>query len=153
MGDDTVMKPRPHPVPPGFKILPPVSPFFRTLGKVYILERPGQAPVYGLHVRPKHANRHGTGHGGFLATLADTFMAAFVHHQRREIGTMWTIRLNMEYKRPAPMGAWLECHLAEIRREGAFVTVDCVLQTGPAETPVITNKATAVFKVADREPA
>lgn len=143
-------RPPPHPVPPGFRPLPPVSRFFAALGKVYIRESAEDPPVYGLHVRPKHGNRHGTGHGGFLATLADTFMAAFVHHQRPEIGTMWTVRLSMEYKRPAPMGVWLEGHLTGIERDGAFVTVHCELRTGPAERPVVTNRATAVFKVNDK---
>ncbi|MFC3675854.1 PaaI family thioesterase [Ferrovibrio xuzhouensis] len=138
---------KPAAVPPGFTVLPPVSRFFATLGKVYV--RPGAdgtAPVYGLHVRPKHANRHGTGHGGFLATLADTFMAAFVHETRRDVGTMWTVRLEMEYKRPAPMGGWLEGHCTGIERAGNFVTVRCELRCG--ET--VTNRATAVFKVSDR---
>lgn len=147
-------RPRPHAIPPGFVVLPPVSAFFATLGKVYVRpsEQDGGPPVYGLHVRPKHANRHGTGHGGFLATLADTFMAAFVHHQRPEIARMWTVRLAMEYKRPAPMGAWLEGHLLRITREGDFVTAECELRAGDAERPVITNRATAVFKVTDRTP-
>jgi uncharacterized protein (TIGR00369 family) len=136
-----------HPVPPGFVVSPPVSPFFATLGKVYVRDAgDGTPPVYGLHVRPKHANRHGTGHGGFLATLADTFMAAFVHHQRPEIGRLWTVRLSMEYKRPAPMGAWLEGHLSGIERDRDFITVHCELRAGDS----ITNKGTAVFKVADR---
>lgn len=139
-------RPPPHPVPDGFVVLPPVSPFFAGLGKVYIREQADGPPVYGLHIRPKHGNRHGTGHGGFLATLADTFMAAFVHHQRRDIGRLWTLRLSMEYKRPATMGAWLECHLSRIERDGDFVTVDCDLRIG--ET--VTNRATAVFKVEDR---
>lgn len=136
-----------RPVPPGFIVSPPVSPFFATLGKVYVRDaRDGTPPVYGLHVRPKHANRHGTGHGGFLATLADTFMAAFVHHQRPDVGRIWTVRLSMEYKRPAPMGAWLEGHLAGIERERDFITVHCELRVGD----IVTNKGTAVFKVADR---
>ncbi len=138
---------KPHPVPPGFAVLPPVSRFFAALGKVYVRDAgDGSPPVYGLHVRPKHGNRHGTGHGGFLATLADTFMAAFVHHQRPGIGTMWTVRLSMEYKRPAPMGAWLEGHLTSITREGKFVTVHCELRVGDT----VTNKATAVFSATDK---
>lgn len=140
-------RPAPHPVPEGFVVLPPVSPFFAGLGKVYVRDPgDGSPPVYGVHVRPKHANRHGTGHGGFLATLADTFMAAFVHHQRREIGRLWTLRLDIEYKRPAVMGAWLECHFGGIERDGSFVTVHCDLRIGD----VVAARANAVFKVEDR---
>ncbi|WP_341894274.1 PaaI family thioesterase [Ferrovibrio terrae] len=138
---------QPAPVPPGFAVLPPVSPFFRSLGKVYIRDDAmGAPPVYGLHVRPKHANRHGTGHGGFLATLADTFMAAFIYHQRSDIGKMWTTQLSMDYRRPAPMGAWLTCHLIELTREGDILTVQCELKVGA----LVTNRATATFKVFDK---
>jgi len=144
-----IHRPQSHPVPPGFVTLPPVSRFFATLGRVYVRRSgDGQPSIYGLHVRPKHANRHGTGHGGFLATLADTFMAAFVHEARPEIGSMWTMRLEMEYKRPAPMGGWLEGHCTGIVRDRDFVTVRCELRHGAT----VTNRATAVFKVSDRAP-
>ena len=151
MGHHTGMTRRKSaPVPEGFTVLPPVSRFFATLGKVYVRHsHDGQPPVYGLHVRPKHANRHGTGHGGFLATLADTFMAAFVHETRDDVGTMWTVRLEMEYRRPAPMGVWLEGRCTGIERKGDFVTVTCELRYG--ET--VTNRATAMFKVSGRQPA
>ena len=52
----------------------------------------------------------------------------------------------MEYKRPAPLGAWLEGHLAGIERDRDFVTVHCELRTAEG----VANKGTAVFKVADR---
>lgn len=143
----------PHPVPQGFRPLPPVSPFFRTLGKVYVRDSGGDdpPPVFGIHVRPKHANRHGTGHGGFLATLVDTFMAAFVHHRHPGL-TLWTVRLSLEYKRPVPMGAWLEGHLGDITRDDRFITVNMDLRTGAADgKATVTNKATAVFSIADRK--
>jgi uncharacterized protein (TIGR00369 family) len=137
-----------HSVPEGFVILPPVSPFFARLGKVYIRDLGDDAPpVYGLHIRRKHTNRHGTGHGGFLATLADTFMAGLVHHRRPEVGRLWTLRLGVEYKRPATMGAWLECHLGSIERDGDFVTIHCNLRI----EDIIAAKANAVFKVEDRQ--
>lgn len=109
----------------------------------------GVPPVYGLHVRPKHANRHGTGHGGFLATLADTFMAAFIYHQRDDVGKRWTTQLAMDYRRPAPMGAWLTCHLTGLERNGDILTVQCELRVGS----LVTNRATATFKVFDRASA
>ncbi|MCW0233679.1 MAG: PaaI family thioesterase [Ferrovibrio sp.] len=138
---------RAAPVPPGFTVLPPVSKFFGSLGKVYVRDdRSGAPPVFGLHVRPKHGNRHGTGHGGFLATLADTFMAAFILHQRPEIGKMWTTQLTLDYRRPVPMGAWLECQLADLKFEGDILTVACELRVGS----LVTNRATATFKVVAR---
>ncbi|MBS4047636.1 MAG: PaaI family thioesterase [Alphaproteobacteria bacterium] len=138
---------KPSPVPPGFTVFPPPSKFFATLGKVYLRDDgSGAPPVYGLHLRPKHANRHGTGHGGFLATLADTFMAGFIYHQRPETGKMWTTQLTLDYRRPAPMGAWLECHLTELKVEGDILNVQCELRVGA----LVTNRASATFKIAER---
>lgn len=151
MGHHTAMiRRKPAPVPAGFVVLPPVSRFFATLGKVYVChDGNGQPPVYGLHVRPKHANRHGTGHGGFLATLADTFMAGFVHETRPDTGTMWTMRLELDYRRPVPMAGWLEGHCTGIERKGSVITVTCELRCDGK----VTNRATAVFKVSDRPAA
>lgn len=138
---------RPDPVPPGFVPAPPVSAFFASLGKCYVKDgAEGEAPIFGLHIRPKHGNRHGTAHGGMLATLADTWMAAFVRHQRPEIETLWTLRLSLEFKRAVPMGAWLEGHFAGLERDGDFVTVHCHLRLGDT----LADKATAVFKVSDK---
>lgn len=144
---------KPSPVPPGFIVLPPVSKFFAALGKVYVRHsEDGASPVYGLHVRPKHGNRNGTGHGGFLATLADTFMASFIHHLRPDVSTMWTTKLAIEYRRPAPIGAWLECHLTDLQEEGDILTVQCELRVGA----LVTNRASATFKIvgkiAERRP-
>lgn len=140
---------KPSPVPPGFAVFPPPSKFFRTLGRVYLRDGGNDAaPVYGLHVRPKHANRHGTGHGGFLATLVDTFMAGFIRHRQPEVETMWTTQLTIDYRRPVPMGAWLECHLTELQQEGDSLTVQCELRVGS----LVTNRASASFRIARRRP-
>jgi uncharacterized protein (TIGR00369 family) len=140
---------KPSPVPPGFTVFPPPSKFFAMLGKVYLRDGGrGAPPVYGLHLRPKHANRHGTGHGGFLATLADTFMAGFIRHQQPEVETMWTTQLTMDYRRPAPMGAWLECHLTDLQQDGDSLTVQCELRVGS----LVTNRASASFRIAQRRP-
>lgn len=141
---------KPSPVPPGFAPLPPVSKFFAALGKVYVrYSEDGSAPVYGLHVRPKHGNRNGTGHGGFLATLADTFMASFIHHLRPDVTKMWTTKLTIEYRRPAPIGAWLECHLSDLQQDGDDISVQCELRVGA----LVTNRATANFRIAGRRTA
>lgn len=133
------------PVPAGFAVFPPPSKFFRSLGKVYVRDSGDMPPVYALHVRPKHTNRHGTGHGGFLATLADTLMPAFIHHRHPEIGKIWTTQLTIDYRRPVPMGAWLECYLTDLQVDGDILTVQCELRIGA----LVTNRASATFKAAD----
>lgn len=119
----------PSPVPPGFIRIKSSSRFFRGLGRYYILEQSDQPPVYGLHVRPKHGNRHGTGHGGFLASLADTFMAGYVSHECPG-ARMVTADLRIRYVRPAQMGDWLQNRQVSLVRQGDTVLVQCDLECG-----------------------
>lgn len=118
--------PQPDPIPPGFKRAVPVSTYFAALGKFYVRETPGQPPVWGIHVRHKHGNRYGTGHGGFIATLADTHMAGFVHHNFPGMRVV-TTDLKVKYIRPAYHGSWLEGHQVEVKREGDYGLVVCDL--------------------------
>ncbi len=119
------------PIPCGFVRAKSASRFFTGLGRFYMREQPEghsvhNLPVYGLHVRPKHSNRHGTGHGGFLATLADSFMAGFVSlgfNGRR----MVTTDLKIKYLRPARIGQWLEGHCIAMAQKGDYVVVTCDL--------------------------
>lgn len=135
----------PDPIPPGFKKAVPISAFFATLGKFYVRQMPGQPPVWGIHLRPKHGNRHGTGHGGFLATLADTHMAGFVHYNFPNMKVI-TTDLKLKYLRPAVMGAWLEGHQVEVTREGDYATVVGDLKVGEQ----VIARCTARFKLLPR---
>lgn len=130
------------PVPPGFIRATPVSRFFASLGKFYIRRIDGEPPVWGIHLRPKHGNRHGTGHGGFLATLADTHMAGFIHYNFPDVRVV-TTDLKLKYLRPARMGDWLEAHQASVEREGDYATVVCDLKVAGQ----IVVRATARFKL------
>lgn len=119
-------RPVPPPVPPGFVRARSASRFFTMLGRFYQRASDTGLPVYGLHIRPKHGNRHGTGHGGFLATLGDSFMAGFVNlgfPGRR----MVTTELKIKYLRPARIGLWLEGHCIAMQQKGDYVDVVCDL--------------------------
>ncbi len=122
------------PVPPGFVRARPNSRFFRSLGRYYMLERPDAPPVYGIHARPKHGNRHGTGHGGFLATLADTFMAGYASHAFPGERIV-TAELRIRYVRPARIGSWLQSRCVSIERKADIVLVQCDVEADGA--PVI----------------
>lgn len=100
----------PQSVPEGFVKAVPTTAFFALLGRYYIRPTEGAAPVFGLHVRPKHVNRYATAHGGFLATLFDAGMAAHIRHYAPGLTGMRTKTLTVEYKRPVPLGAWIEIH-------------------------------------------
>lgn len=132
----------PPEIPPGFRRATPVSAYFARLGKTYMRTGPDNMPVFGLQVRPNHGNRHGTGHGGFLATLLDTFMAAMVHAAIPGV-RLWTTDLKVKYLRPAQVGVWMEGHCVSVTREGDRATVICDLKAGD----VTICRGTARFKL------
>ncbi len=129
-------------VPPGFVRAAPVSRFFASLGKFYIRQPEAAPPIWGIHLRPKHGNRHGTGHGGFLATLMDTHMAGFIHYNFPNVRVV-TTDLKLKYLRPARMGDWLEAHQVSVTREDGYATVVCDLKVGDATIA----RGTARFKL------
>jgi len=103
-------------IPEGFAKTPATTPFFKLAGRHYAKREPGAAPVFGLHVRPKHTNRYATAHGGFLATFFDAGMAAHIRHHAPGVTGMRTKTLTVEYKRPVPLGAWIELHGADYKQ-------------------------------------
>lgn len=103
-------RPRPLKPPAGFVKAQSATPFFTLLGRFYEQPQEGPCPVFGIRIRPKHLNRYGTAHGGFIATLADASMAAFLRLRLPDLVAMRTITLQVDYKRPCPLGAWVTIH-------------------------------------------
>jgi uncharacterized protein (TIGR00369 family) len=116
-------------VPEGFARVRRRSPFLDQVGQLYVPED-GEQPVYGLRIRPEHANNRGGAHGGVLMTVADLvlgYTTAFAHEPPLR---MATANLNIDFVGAAQIGDWLEGR-AEIVRAGrslAFAT--CYLTVG-----------------------
>ncbi len=113
------------PPPEGFARVERRSPFLDLLGELYVRDEDGR-PVYGLRVRPEHANNRGGLHGGVLTTLADLVLGYTTAFASDPPLALTTASLTVDFVGGAAVGDWLEGR-AEIVRVGralAFATCD-----------------------------
>jgi acyl-coenzyme A thioesterase 13 len=84
-----------------------------------VLCRPdGGHLVFRVEARPAHCNGHGTVHGGFLATLADIWLAYNVIHLLPGTMSIVTASLTVDYLAPTRAGDTLESQMDRIRLGG-----------------------------------
>lgn len=77
--------------------------------------------VVTLDAGDDHANRHGTIHGGAVATLVDTAMGAAVYSKFDGEQAPVTIEMKVTYLEPASIGRLTA--KAEVRRAGKRITI------------------------------
>ncbi|MDN5749280.1 MAG: PaaI family thioesterase [Pseudonocardia sp.] len=117
------------PVSDGFTRVQRRSPFLDLLGALHVRDDDGQ-PVYGMRVRPQHANNRGAAHGGVLMTLADLVLGYTTAFASDPPLPLTTASMSVDFVGAAQVGEWLEGR-AEIVRTGrslAFAT--CYLTVG-----------------------
>jgi uncharacterized protein (TIGR00369 family) len=76
--------------------------------------------VVALDGAQHHANRHGTVHGGAIATLIDTAMGAAVYSAADGQAPV-TIEMKVTYLEPAPLERLTAT--AQVRRRGKRITI------------------------------
>jgi acyl-CoA thioesterase len=87
-----------------------VDPFMKLLGIQAESAAPGTARAWGT-ARPEHLNLHGTAHGGFLYTLADSAFALAANSHGVPAVALAT---HMEYLQPGKAGEALEATATEV---------------------------------------
>jgi uncharacterized protein (TIGR00369 family) len=98
----------------GFGRCPMTGPFAPTL--MPVLCRPeGKHLVFRLEARPEHCNGHVTLHGGFIATLADIWLAYNLIHQLPKTVSVVTASLTVDYLSPILPGDHLESQIDRLR--------------------------------------
>ena len=86
-----------------------------------VQEAAGGRAVVTLDAGDHHANRHGTVHGGAVATLVDTAMGAAVYSKFDGEEAPVTIEMKVTYLEPARVGRLTAT--AEVRRAGKRITI------------------------------
>ena len=86
-----------------------------------VTEAEGGRAVVTLDAEQHHANRHGTVHGGAIATLVDTAMGAAVYSEFNGEQAPVTIEMKVTYLEPAAVG--LLTATAQVRRAGKRITI------------------------------
>lgn len=129
MGDDTTDH---------LKIMTPAA---RLLGREWLdCDRASGVSRSRFHAPPEFANRHGTVHGGFLAAMLDSAAGLAVLDTLPPDLSMVTVRLDTEYLKPAPIGAF-EASARVAERDDRNVYIDAELAT-PDGTIVARARAT-----------
>jgi len=81
-----------------------------------VLCRPdGKHLAFRVEVRPEHCNGYSTAHGGFIATLADIWLAYNVIHLLPKTVRIVTASLSVDYLAAAEAGDALESHIDRVR--------------------------------------
>lgn len=81
-----------------------------------VLCRPdGEHLTFRVEVRPSHCNGYATAHGGFIATLADIWLAYNVIHLLPKTARIVTASLAVDYLAPARAGDALESQIDRVK--------------------------------------
>ena len=86
-----------------------------------VTESSGGRAVVTLDAAENHSNRHGTVHGGAVATLVDTAMGAAVFSEFDGEQAPVTIEMKVTYLEPAHIGVLTAT--AQVRRAGKRITI------------------------------
>jgi acyl-coenzyme A thioesterase PaaI-like protein len=105
--------------PPGFELLPSLSPFMIHAGEFFIRRELDATCTVGAWVRPEHSNGEGFAHGGFLLAFADVAITV--------VTTTITISLSADFIRPPRTGSWLQARINVRKRSRSVVFADAII--------------------------
>lgn len=118
------------------------DPFALSLRLTSELVSPGRALVFGV-VQETHLNFHGTAHGGFIYTLADT---AFALASNSHDIPAFALATHMEYLLPARAGDRLEANAEEVHVGGRTALYRVEVKRGPDLIALFTGTVYRVMK-------
>lgn len=126
-----------------------MTPAARLLGREWLdCDRASGVSRSRFHAPPEFANRHGTVHGGFLAAMLDSAAGLAVLDTLPKDLSMVTARLDTEYLKPAPIGAF-EAQARVAARDDRNVVIEAELATAQG---VVVARARATMRIVRRRP-
>ena len=97
----------------GYAPWPNASPFLSSFAHMFFKAQDDRL-IFRVEVVPTHCNGFQVAHGGFLATLADIWLACNVGHALPQTRFV-TASLNVDYLRPVTIGARLESQIDRLK--------------------------------------
>lgn len=140
VANDALLAPPPPDIPEGFRPRHAGGPFLLPIGPIWLRPAEGGA-TFGIRLERRHCNSQDVAHGGMLATFADIVLGIGGGEQAGTEGHFVTVSLVTDYLAPAPLGAWLECRPALLRRTSRLMFVEGRFEADGA--PVV--RASGVF--------
>lgn len=110
-------------IPEGFLPRRAGGPFLEPIGPIWLRAGEGGSS-FGIRLERRHCNNQAVAHGGMLATFADLVLGIGGTEQAGAPGHFITVSLVTDYLAPAPLGAWLECRPALLRRTSRLMFVE-----------------------------
>ncbi|MHB8623198.1 MAG: PaaI family thioesterase [Sulfuricaulis sp.] len=98
----------------GFSIWPTPGRFVLSLARIFFKPN-GEHLTFRVIVTAGHCNGLDIAHGGFISTLADSWLACNVAHLLPEETRFVTASLSVDFLRPVKAGAWLESEIDRIK--------------------------------------
>jgi uncharacterized protein (TIGR00369 family) len=134
------------PPPDGFIPHFKKSPFTDPFEPLYSRIDPAQISI-GTWLREAHCNSRGLVHGGFVATLADNAMGltcvSALKAEGREVTSLVTISLNVDYVGMAKIGDWIDTESTAIRLTKSLGFINGLIKANDR----VIARATATFKI------
>lgn len=131
-------------VPEGYAPLHRSSPYLELIGPFYSRGTTEDFGI-GLRIEAKHTNARGVAHGGVLATMADIATGYAIVASKKDLRSLVTANLTIDYVGSARDGDWVESS-TDIQKVGSRLAfANTYLSVG--STRIV--RASAVFLVVD----
>lgn len=98
----------------GFSAWPTSGRFVPALARMFFKPQ-GEYLTFRVEVAPDHCNGFNIVHGGFISTMADSWLACNVAHLLPKETRFVTASLSVDFLRPVKAGAWLESEIDRIK--------------------------------------
>ena len=98
----------------GFSVWPAAGRFVPALFRVFF-KPDGEHLSFRVEVLLEHCNGFNIVHGGFISTMADTWLACNVAHLLPKETRFVTASLSVDFLRSVKAGAWLESEIDRIK--------------------------------------
>ncbi|SEJ83529.1 Thioesterase superfamily protein [Marinovum algicola] len=121
---DLLANDMPDDPPEGFKVLAIEEGFNLWIGSVYGKVVDGRLK-FGLRIRRRHLNPHGTAHGGLIASLADLQgLSCQKENPDLRFMLMPTVQMSVDYLAPARLGDWVEMSTRLVQQTRSLLFTD-----------------------------
>ena len=136
-------------IPPGFEPQQRGSPLTDPWEPIYWKQTP-EAIILGLWLAKPHTNARGFVHGGLIAALTDKAMGHSCGHQLRNISSLVTVSMSIDFISSAQIGQWLTVETDVIKTGSTICFAQCFVKADGATIA----RANGTFRVVKKkEPA
>lgn len=98
----------------GFIVWPTAGRFIPRLTRMFYKPQ-AEHLVFRVEVSPDHCNGFNIAHGGFISTMADSWLACNVAHLLPPQTRFVTASLSVDFLHPVKAGAWIESEIDRIK--------------------------------------